>query len=116
MAQDPGQAAVSARLPRTHRLRQRVQQRGQSASWPVHRSDSSPNCSPAPGGGKPASSAALTDHTAFDAFHAVQAHGSGRGLLIATVLVSSPWGASLVLINVGRFDVGQATELAVVAA
>jgi hypothetical protein len=37
-------------------------------------------------------------------------------LLIATVLVSSPWGASLVLINVGRFDVGQATELAVVAA
>jgi hypothetical protein len=66
--------------------------------------------------GKPASPAARTEHTALDVFHTVLAHGSSHGFLIATIFGIVAVGAALVLINVRKSDVGQATERAVVVA
>jgi len=87
-----------------------------SASWPVHRSNTSLSCSPAPRAASPHRRPARTEHTALDVFHTVLAHGSSHGFLIATIFGIVAVGAALVLINVRKSDVGQATERAVVVA
>jgi hypothetical protein len=62
--------------------------------------------------GKAASPSAYTDQIALHAFHAVQAHGSGQSFLVAGTFGIVAVVAALVLINVKKRDVAQATELA----
>jgi hypothetical protein len=66
--------------------------------------------------GKPASSAAYADHAALDAFHAVQAHGSSQGFLVAAIFGIVAVVAALVLINVKKRDMPQVQEAAVAVA
>ncbi len=65
--------------------------------------------------GKPASPAAYADNAALDAFHAVQAHGSSQGFLVAAIFGVVAVVAALVLINVKKTDVAQVSEAVAVA-
>jgi predicted MFS family arabinose efflux permease len=66
--------------------------------------------------GRPASTAASTDHSALAALHAVQAHGASQGFLVSAIFGVVAVVAALVLINVKKSDVAQVSELAAVAA
>ena len=66
--------------------------------------------------GHPASAAAYSDRTALDAFHAVQAHGSSHGFIVAAVFGIVAVVAAIALINVTKSDMSNETELALAAA
>jgi EmrB/QacA subfamily drug resistance transporter len=65
--------------------------------------------------GKPASSAAYADQAALDAFHAVQAHGSSQGFVVAAIFGIVAVVAALALINVKRGDMAPVAEAVAVA-
>jgi EmrB/QacA subfamily drug resistance transporter len=65
--------------------------------------------------GRPAPAASYADRTAVDAFHAVQAHGSSQGFLVAAVFGIVAVVAAVVLISVKKRDLAEVSETAVVA-
>jgi hypothetical protein len=60
--------------------------------------------------GKPAPPAALSDNAAVNAFHAVQAHGSSHGFLIAAMFGIVAVVAAVGLITVKKSDMAQVSE------
>ncbi len=64
--------------------------------------------------GKPASPAAYADNAALDAFHAVQAHGSSQGFMVAAIFGIVSVVAAFVLINVKKGDMVQGSEAVVI--
>jgi hypothetical protein len=65
--------------------------------------------------GKPAPASAYADQAAVDAFHAVQAHGSSQGFLVAAIFGIVAVVAALVMINVRKTDIGEVSEAVAVA-